>query len=84
MQTFFNTEELTRYAKQQLEKTDYSVLSDVNLNNKHEFITYRSILRQIIINPNISSFIPNEPKADWIIVTQQANQPQPETDIATE
>ena len=67
---FNNIEELIAYAKQQLEKTDYAVLSDVYLTNKDEFINYRSILRQAIMFPNLSIFsnsskFPEEPKAIW-------------------
>ena len=56
MITFNTLEEVKAYAKQQLEKTDYTVLSDVNLNNKQEFVNYRSLLRLQYFNPNFIAF----------------------------
>jgi len=64
MITFNTLEEVKAYAKQQLEKTDYTVLSDVNLNNKQEFVNYRSLLRLQYFNPNFTPF-PIEPTPIW-------------------
>ena len=62
---FNNVEQLKEYITKQLAKTDYAVLSDVYLVNKDEFITYRAILRQAIIYPNLNVVLPEEPKAIW-------------------
>jgi hypothetical protein len=63
--TFNTIEEVKAYAKQQLEETDYSVLSDVKLSNKLEFERYRSEMRDIYFNPRINfQFFP-APKAIW-------------------
>lgn len=64
MITFNTLEEIKAYAKQQLEKTDYSVLPDVNLNNKQDFVSYRNILRLQYFNPNFTPF-PIEPTPIW-------------------
>lgn len=65
MITFDNIDTLIAYAKKQLEKTDYTVLPDVYLINKDEFISYRFFIRQAIINPSLTIQFPQEPKAIW-------------------
>jgi hypothetical protein len=65
MITFDNIDNLIDYAKKQLEKTDYTVLPDVYLINKDEFISYRFFIRQAIINPSLTTQFPQEPKAIW-------------------
>lgn len=65
MITFDNIDTLINYAKKQLEKTDYTVLPDVYLINKDEFISYRFFIRQAIINPSLTIQFPQEPKAIW-------------------
>ena len=55
---FNNIEEVKAYAKQLLEKTDYTVLADVNLTNKQEFITYRNTVRISIFYPSINVQFP--------------------------
>jgi hypothetical protein len=67
MITFDNIDNVISYAKKQLAKTDYAVLPDVYLINKDDFISYRSILRQVIIYPNLTIQFPQEPKAIWNI-----------------
>jgi hypothetical protein len=63
--TFNTIEEVKAYAKQQLEKTDYTVLSDVRIANKFEFERYRSEMRDAYFNPRINfQFFP-APKAIW-------------------
>ena len=44
-------EENEELAKQKLKDSDWSVLPDVNLQNKAEWETYRSALRAIAVNP---------------------------------
>jgi hypothetical protein len=65
MITFDSIDNIVAYAKQQLEKTDYTVLPDVYLINKDEFVSYRSILRQVVISPSLTIQFPEEPKAIW-------------------
>lgn len=82
MMTFNTLEEVKAYAKQQLENTDYSVLPDVNLSNKQEFVGYRSILRLQYFNPNFTPF-PIEPTPIWndsesLLVSE------PNTDLPTQ
>ena len=63
--TFNTIEEVKAYAKQQLEETDYTVLSDVRIANKSEFELYRSEMRDAYFNPRINfQFFP-APKAIW-------------------
>ena len=52
-------------AKQKIENCDWSVLADVNLANKQEFINYRSILRNYILNPVENPNWPDEPDPIW-------------------
>ena len=53
-------------AKNLITISDWSVLSDVNIQNKKEFENYRSILRQFIINPIVDPVFPVEPEPIWI------------------
>jgi hypothetical protein len=63
--TFNTIEEVKAYAKQQLEETDYTVLSDVRIANKSEFEYYRATMRDAYFNPRINfQFFP-APKAIW-------------------
>lgn len=53
-------------ASRLLFETDYTQLSDVNLINKEEFTSYRSILREIIANPLAGDLVwPVKPIAIW-------------------
>jgi hypothetical protein len=62
----FNTiDELKKYVSEELAKTDYTVLPDVFLKNKDEFISYRVTLRKLIISPNLCEILPQKPKAIW-------------------
>jgi len=65
MMQFYTSEQVKAYAKQLLEDTDYSVLSDVNLLNKNEFISYRSIVRMYLFNPVINAQFPDQPNPIW-------------------
>lgn len=48
-----------------LEATDYSVLSDVDLLNKDEFVAYRANLRAIMAAPQMPVFFAPIPKPIW-------------------
>jgi hypothetical protein len=52
-------------AKTLIANSDWSVLPDVNLQNKSEFENYRSILRNLILNPAENPVFPIEPKPIW-------------------
>lgn len=52
-------------AKQRIAATDWSVLSDVGLQNKSEFETYRAELRALILNPVANPVWPTEPQPVW-------------------
>ena len=50
-------------AKQLLSQTDWSVLPDVGLKNSADFVTYRGILRGLVISPVVDAVFPDVPKA---------------------
>jgi hypothetical protein len=52
-------------AKKLISKCDWSVLPDVNLQNKSDFESYRSKLRELIINPVENPVFPIEPDPIW-------------------
>ena len=52
-------------AKEFISKCDWSVLPDVNLQNKSEFETYRSTLRNLILDPIEDPIFPIEPTPIW-------------------
>lgn len=52
-------------AKDLIANCDWSVLPDVNLQNKSDFENYRSQLRDLIINPVVDPIFPNEPNPIW-------------------
>jgi len=52
-------------AKDLIANCDWSVLPDVNLQNKSEFENYRSRLRKLIINPVENPVFPIEPDPIW-------------------
>lgn len=54
-------------AKQKIFNCDWSVLQDVKLTNQSEFITYRTILRDYILNPVENPNFPEEPSPIWAI-----------------
>lgn len=63
------TEELTAIIKEQakylLAQSDWSVLPDVGLKNSADFITYRRILRGLVIQPQVNPDFPLEPTPVW-------------------
>lgn len=52
-------------AKSLIANCDWSVLIDVNISNKSEFESYRSILRNLILNPVENPDFPTEPEPIW-------------------
>lgn len=52
-------------AKQRLADTDWSVLPDVVVKNKLEFETYRSQIRELVLNPVADPVWPTEPQPVW-------------------
>ena len=52
-------------AKTLIASSDWSVLPDVNITNKSDFENYRSILRNLIINPIEDPIFPIEPNPIW-------------------
>jgi hypothetical protein len=83
----FNTkEQVKEYAKKLLENTDYSVLPDISLTNKDEFVQYRNIVRFFYFNPTVGATFPEEPKPIWGNSINSLNKTttQPNTDIPTE
>lgn len=52
-------------AKELLAASDWSVLPDVGLANADAFVTYRGILRGLVIQPQVSPDFPNEPTPVW-------------------
>lgn len=54
-------------AKQLLSDSDWSTLPDVQtqLSNYQDFVTYRSELRYLVINPVENPVFPSEPEARW-------------------
>lgn len=52
-------------AKQLLAASDWSVLSDVGLQNAADFVAYRSALRNLVINPVENPVFPIEPNPVW-------------------
>jgi hypothetical protein len=52
-------------SKELISICDWSVLPDVNLQNKSEFERYRSTLRNLILNPIEDPIFPIEPNPIW-------------------
>ena len=52
-------------AKALLAASDWSVLPDVGLTNKSDFIAYRSALRNLALNPVENPTFPTEPTPVW-------------------
>jgi hypothetical protein len=53
-------------AKILISKSDWAVLPDVKIENKTEFESYRSVLRNYILNPVENPIFPPEPEPIWI------------------
>ena len=52
-------------AKALLAQTDWAVLPDVGLANSAEYVTYRTTLRNLVINPVADAIMPTEPEPVW-------------------
>jgi hypothetical protein len=52
-------------AKQLLSQTDWAVFPDVGLANSADFVTYRGILRGLVISPVVDAVFPDVPTAVW-------------------
>ena len=52
-------------AKALLAASDWSVLPDVGLANSAEYVTYRGILRGLVIQPQANPDFPTEPTPVW-------------------
>ena len=52
-------------AKALLAASDWSVLPDVGLANSAEYVTYRGILRGLVIQPQANHDFPTEPTPIW-------------------
>jgi hypothetical protein len=52
-------------AKKLLADSDWSVLPDVGLANSADFVTYRGILRGLVLNPAVNPEFPTEPTPVW-------------------
>jgi hypothetical protein len=61
----FKKSECESKAKELISKCDWSVLPDVNLQNKSDFESYRSKLRELIVNPVENPVFPIEPDPIW-------------------
>jgi hypothetical protein len=63
--TYQPKQECKDKAKTLISKCDWSVLPDVNLQNKSDFENYRSRLRELIVNPVENPVFPIEPDPIW-------------------
>jgi len=77
------TDNVKAKAKELLEQTDYAVLSDVNITNKNEFISFRENVRVAYLNPNYSWNFQDVPTPIWG-TTPIATDSQPNTDLPTQ
>jgi hypothetical protein len=63
--SLFKKDNCEARAKELISKCDWSVLPDVNLQNKSDFESYRSKLRELIVNPVENPVFPIEPDPIW-------------------
>ena len=61
----FKKEKCKSKSKELIANCDWSVLPDVNLQNKSQFENYRSRLRELIVNPVENPVFPIEPDPIW-------------------
>ena len=61
----FKKEQCKSESKKRIANCDWSVLPDVNISNKSEFESYRTQLRNLIINPVEDPIFPIEPNPIW-------------------
>lgn len=68
MNDFPTTEQANAYLKSLLEATDYAMLPDVDITNKEAFVGYRTAVRKLFMQGNLTTlpeFIPPEPQ--WVM-----------------
>ena len=61
----FKKDNCKHEAKKRIANSDWAVLPDVNISNKSEFESYRSQLRNLILNPVENPVFPEEPQPIW-------------------
>jgi len=61
----FKKDNCKHEAKKRIANSDWSVLPDVSISNKSEFESYRSQLRNLILNPVENPIFPEEPQPIW-------------------
>ena len=61
----FKKDNCKQEAKKRIANSDWAVLPDVNISNKSEFESYRSQLRNLILNPVENPVFPEEPQPIW-------------------
>lgn len=61
----YKKEQCKSESKKRIANSDWSVLPDVNISNKSEFESYRTQLRNLIINPVEDPIFPVEPNPIW-------------------
>jgi uncharacterized protein YbcC (UPF0753/DUF2309 family) len=66
LQNIENKNNCKAKAKQLLAASDWAVLPDVGLKNSDAYITYRGILRGLVIQPQINPDFPTEPTPVWL------------------
>ena len=67
VQSIRKKEQCKDKAKSLLANSDWSTLPDVQtqLSNYNDFVSYRSQLRELVINPVENPVFPSEPEARW-------------------
>lgn len=65
--SLYKKDECKDKAKSLLANSDWSTLPDVQtqLSNYNDFVSYRSQLRELVINPVENPVFPSEPEAKW-------------------
>lgn len=58
-------DQCSQQANSLLAQSDWSVLPDVGLKNSADFVTYRGILRGLVISPVTNPDFPIEPNPVW-------------------
>lgn len=56
---------IKQHAISLLKESDWSMLTDVSIVNKADWIMYRTLLRTIAQNPQLDSVIPTKPEEVW-------------------
>jgi hypothetical protein len=84
MITFNNPDDLKQYILDELKATDYAMLSDVYILNKHDFTNYRVFLRQALQDLFLSTQFSERPQPVWgVITTPSVNSQVSDANITT-